>query len=309
MDERTEENELLNNPAIPLTEMGSEALVAVRNSSVALQTSIIGWTSLFNFDKVEAMSVDTFMEKRLPEFKKDANQLCVYRDTPTNSVGVLYDDFAAVFHLTSVEDIDQEALRDLLNSNRRVSITPNTGMYKLVYYCREEGGDVSVTLEIPEAQFCFHHVSTALAGWAERPIWHPKLWLNMRLTASNVLRAAFIAVVVQDAPDAKDVVLGEFLLPNCDHSGSICFGSTTAEVSGTTFGAIGYSVYHQYIDSKFNNDLFDPSRVNARLCDFDMSASCALEKLLMCMENHETMVKIPWPRIDNCNFIGGSRYA
>ena len=221
-----------------------------------------GVVTQIQFDKLEEMSLEQFLTDIVPTMKAE-EKLTIIKDTVRQNMYRILRDNVAIYHITGIRDVFIDTFVDNLLSERALSITPNL-TYPLIQYSTTKDGEKYITVSIPSKQFTYHCADTRLAPFV---VWHPPLWMRVRLTPANVPNDVKIGVVLDRTEDPNEADVCHLPLPNCYESGDICFGSTrfnnpNPDKPLTEAMAIELT-YQRLFNSAFNMDLTRRSEIEA----------------------------------------------
>ena len=224
-----------------------------RSSSLIHQHG--GVATEFTFDSVEEMSLDTFIEQVVPTLRQRKDFLGIIKDMNKEQMVRILADNVALYHVTGMQDVFYDAMIEKLMSDQQITLTPNM-QFPLIQWRVEQSGMKVITVEIPPAEFAMHHDAFKKA----HVIWHPRLWLKMRLTVQNVPEAWRLRAVEQHPQDLEHDHVCFAPFPNVYDSGDICWGSTMYNRPGNgalTENAAVLLTLDRFFGSNFNYDLID----------------------------------------------------
>lgn len=213
-----------------------------------------GIVTAFQFDTLEEMSLEDFMKDVLPKLGKDSENLTIIKDPFTSNIVRILKDNVAVYHITGMQDVFFDSFIERLQMERPVRIQPNL-QYPLVEYSATGEGKKAFCVAIPARQFTYHPATRSLSPFV---IWHPTLWLYVRLTAANIPDAVRIGAVLERREKIEETQIYRLPFPNIYDNGNICFGGTRFDKLGTgelTVAAAIEMTYQRLFNSEFNFDL------------------------------------------------------
>lgn len=274
------------------------------------------------FDSLEEMSLDDFIEKVVPTLKERKDMLTILKDTTREQLVRILADNVAMYHITGIQDVFYDAMLERLLSDQQVTITPNL-QYPLIMWRVEQSGEKVIVVEVPETQFEMQHDS-----WPKERflIWHPRLWLKMRLTVQNVPCAWRIRAMPVHPNDLEKEKVCGLPFPNVFDSGDICWGSTHFTRSGDTALSVNDAVcltLNRFFGSSFNYDLIDRQdtlnmanlykalptveKYAKMLKDLDSSGSKAhIVRLFRCFQEKENLLRFKYHPMETAkSFLEG----
>ena len=221
-----------------------------------------GVVTQIQFDRLEEMSLEQFLTDIVPTMKAE-ERFTIIKDTVRQNMYRILRDNVAIYHITGIRDVFVDTFIDNLLSERALSITPNL-TYPLIQYSTTKEGEKYITVSIPSKQFTYHCADTRLEPFV---VWHPPLWMRVKLTPANVPNDVKIGVVLDRTEDPNEADVCHLPLPNCYESGDICFGSTrfnnpNPDKPLTEAMAIELT-YQRLFNSAFNMDLTRRAEVDA----------------------------------------------
>lgn len=233
------------------------------------------------FDSLEEMSLDDFIEKVVPTLKQKKNTFAILKDSTRDQLVRILADNVAIYHMTGIQDVFYDAMIEKLMSDQQITIMPNL-QFPLILWRVEQSGEKVVCVEIPEAQFEMAHYK-----WRERfLIWHPRLWLKMRLTVQNVPCAFRLRAMPFHPQNLDNDRVYSVPFPNVYESGDICWGNTrftrSKDDAALTVNDAILLTLNRFFGSTFNFDLLDRQ---------DMMNMANLYKNLPLVDSFEKMLK------------------
>ena len=234
-----------------------------------------GVVTAVQFDKLEEMTLDKFISEIVPTMQSNNDKFIVIKDTVRQNMYRILKDNVAIYHITGMQDVFFDTFIDNLMSDRPLSITPNL-TYPLIHYATTKNGEKIIVVSIPSKQFTYHSSQRSIPPFV---VWHPPLWLRVKLTPANIPSSVMIGVVLDRSDDPADVDVFHLPLPNCYNDGNICFGGTrfnnpNPDKPLTEAAAIELT-YQRLFNSEFNLDLVSSTeyqeylRVCKTLPDYD----------------------------------------
>lgn len=212
-----------------------------------------GIATAVQFDSLEEMSLDKFLTEVAPTMKDRKDTFTVIKDTTHDQLVRILGDNVAIYHVTGMQDVFYDAFVERLVSGEKITITPNL-RYPLIQWKVDEDGSRDITVEIPPQLF-----EMEVNGISKRfPIYHPLMWMRVRLTPANVPTMTRMAALREHVDDLDNAQLGHMPFPNVHDSGDICWGHTAYQtpkgVKLTESVAIELT-YRRFFNSQFNYDL------------------------------------------------------
>ena len=214
-----------------------------------------GVVSRIQYESIEEMPINDFFDTVAPTLKGQKDLVVFGRDSVHEKMYRLIGDTAVIYHGAKMTDIFLDDFYHQLQEDKPMELNLNLP-YPLVSYKQEKGGYKRICVYIPEAPFLFQSMEPTEYSFS---VWHPPLWLGLRLTPSNIPNAHRICVVLERARKLEETKLFSLPFPNVHSNGEICFGSTTfAQASDddmiTEADAI-QKTYNRFFTSGFNHDL------------------------------------------------------
>lgn len=208
------------------------------------------------FDSLQEMSIEDFVKNVVPTLGHSDDRFAIIKDTTSDQMVRILRDNVAVYHITGIRDVFFDKMLERLMEDQQVTITPNL-QFPLIQWKVMQSGEKLLVVEIQENQFSMRHSSFT----DNHVIWHPRLWLKMRLTVQNIPSAWRLRAVQQHPRDLANDRLLHVPLPNVFQSGDICWGSTHYNRADTDKAlsendAILLTL-DRFFNSTFNFDLID----------------------------------------------------
>ena len=231
-----------------------------RTHLIERKTDIIqqhgGVATQIAFDSLTEMSIEDFVRNVVPTLGHDNDKFMVVKDTTSQQLVRILKDNVAVYHITDIKDVFFDKMLERLMQDQQITIRPNL-QFPLIQWQVLESGEKLIVVEIPEDKFCMRHQ----AFTEDHVIWHPRLWLKMRLTVQNIPSAWRLRAVAQHPRDLANERLLYVPLPNVFASGDICWGSThynraNSDQALSENDAILLTL-DRFFNSTFNYDLID----------------------------------------------------
>ena len=156
----------------------------------------------------------------------------------------------------SIKDVFFDKMLERLMQDQQITVRPNL-QFPLIQWKVLQTGEKIIVVEIPENKFCMRHQAFP----SDHVIWHPRLWLKMRLTVQNIPCAWRLRAIQQHPRDLANDRLLCVPLPNVFLSGDICWGGThynrsNSDQALTENDAILLTL-DRFFNSTFNYDLID----------------------------------------------------
>ena len=208
------------------------------------------------FDSLEEMSLDDFIEKVVPTLKTRKDALTILKDTTREQLVRILADNVAIYHVTGIQDVFYDVMIEKLMSDQQITIMPNL-QFPLIMWKVEQSGEKVVCVEVPENQFEMAH-----SNWPKERfvIWHPRLWLKIKLTVQNVPCAWRLRAAPLHPQNLETDRLYTVPLPNVFDSGDICWGNTRFTRSGDEQLNVNDAILlslNRFFGSTFNFDLLN----------------------------------------------------
>ena len=278
-----------------------------------------GAVTKITFDKVERMSLKTFVNKVVPVMTPDDGKFTVIRSAATGTYVFILGDDVFRYKVNTVEEAELMATLRLFGDGRTFDMKPNCP-YPIVSYRSTCGGAYSVVCHIQSQMRLFK------CSWLKTPIMMhlPPVWLKGEYEAGGKLKAAKVVVVpFWHSSDYLQNTLCRWPLANVYADGRVCLGGTEDNTSKDA-GNIGnqmVSLAARVFDSAYNTDLMfstdrqlamireaveDPRAVDALKAltgktSFNMSSTDMRE----CLTYTAVLLSVPglWAKF---NFVGAA---
>jgi hypothetical protein len=212
-----------------------------------------GVATAVQFDSLEEMSIEQFIQEVVPKLKGQPDRLTIIKDTTHEQLVRILGDNVAVYHITGIQDVFFDSFVEKLLTGEKITIRPNL-RYPLIQWKICDDGKRDITVEIPPQLIEF-----AVAGFTEKfPIYHPRMWMRVTLTAANAPIHTKICAVPEHMDDIDSGRVCHMPFPNVHSGGEICWGSTHYETPKgvrLTEGVAIELTYRRFFNSQFNFDL------------------------------------------------------
>lgn len=219
-----------------------------------------GIATAVQFDSLEEMSIEQFIENVVPKLKAQPDTFTIIKDSTHEQLVRILGDNVAVYHIKGIQDVFYDTFVERLISGEKITITPNL-RYPLIQWRVEDEGVRDITVEIPPQQF-----EMAIGGVSQRfPIYHPRMWMRVKLTAANVPTMTRMVAIPEHIDDLEHGRVYHMPFPNVHDSGDICWGHTSYQTPKgvkLTEGVAIELTYRRFFDSQFNYDLISSRDVN-----------------------------------------------
>ena len=240
-----------------------------------------GVVTSVQFDSMEEMSLDKFLNDVVPTLKDRKDSLTIIRDTVHSSIYRILNDNVVIYHINNVEDVFIDAFMEKLANERPFSIAPNL-TYPLVKYATTRNGEKLICVSIPEKQFTYRTMENVLDPFV---VWHPPMWFYVKLSPANIPTGVRIGVVLDRVEDPDRAEVFHLPLPNIYQNGNVCFGSThfnnpNPDRALTEAAAIELT-YQRIFNSAFNHDLVEDREEDeyTRLAKLDPDWDATLQEI------------------------------
>ena len=211
-----------------------------------------GVASKVEFDSFEEMPIDDFYKDVAPTLAGKHDIVVFGRDGVQETMFRLLGDTATIYHGVKISDVFVDDFYKCLQEDKPFSLDLNLS-FPLVRYTKDKTGGSKICVYIPESEFTLN--STFGKSWR---IWHPPIWLSVRLSSTNVPNQHRLCVVPDREETVKATKIFHIPFPNVHEDGEICFGHTTMtlrEGQVLTEAAAIQMTYNRYFMSQFNHDL------------------------------------------------------
>ena len=212
-----------------------------------------GVATKVRFESLEEMPIDDFFRDVAPTLAGKRDVVVFGRDSVHENMYRLLGDTAVIYHGVQIQDVFMDQFYKGLQEDKPLSLDLNLS-FPLVRYVKEKnGGETRICVYIPEAEFTFR--TTLDRSWR---IWHPPLWLSVRLSSTNVPNQHRMCVVIDREETIGATKIYHMPFPNVHDDGEICFGYTNMNVREgqvLTEAAAIQMTYNRYFMSQFNHDL------------------------------------------------------
>ena len=203
---------------------GSMAFLVDSRDKVVLQHG--GSVTKIDFDRVEQMPVDYFLEHVVEQLKERDRTLTLLRDSVSGTYATILGDQVLRYHVLGVEECKLDDVIRQLRTQEDMSLSFNI-QYPLVSYVQSHGLE-HVTVELPPGPRPFRSRTFNV----DTTLYLPPMWLRASFNAAGAREDAFIAVAPERSLQRAKTRLYKLPLPNNWEYGRICFGSVSFEQTG-----------------------------------------------------------------------------